>query len=196
MYPGTQIPRYPDTQVPRYQVPRYQDTKIPRYPGTQIPGTKIPRYPDTQVPRYQVPKIPRYQDTQVSRYPDTRYQDTQVPRYPDTQVPRYPTGTVIIRFHSPVPITHKRYFDTNGGDGDGDATSRFYYDSRENMRNLCSYWLCIREYLCVFTKLFMGTRVSKDFQFQVSGSGNNRKCLALPVVNPLAYKILFEFYIW
>ena len=28
--------------------------------------------------------------------------------------------------------------------------------------------LYIREYLCVFTKLFMGTRVSKDFQFRIS----------------------------
>ena len=35
--------------------------------------------------------------------------------------------------------------------------------------------LYIQEYLCVFTKLFTGTRVSEDFQFWVSGSGNNRK---------------------
>ena len=30
--------------------------------------------------------------------------------------------------------------------------------------------LYIREYLCVFTKLFTGNRVSEDFQFRVSGS--------------------------
>ena len=29
--------------------------------------------------------------------------------------------------------------------------------------------------LCIFTKLFMGTRVSEVFQFWVSGSRNNRK---------------------
>ena len=33
--------------------------------------------------------------------------------------------------------------------------------------------LYIREYLCVFTKLFTGTRVSEDLQFWVSGSRNN-----------------------
>ena len=37
----------------------------------------------------------------------------------------------------------------------------------------------IQEYLRVFTKLFRGTRVSEDFQFQVSGSQNNRKRTAL-----------------
>ena len=35
--------------------------------------------------------------------------------------------------------------------------------------------LYIREYLRDFTKLFTGTRVSKDFQFWVSSSQNNRK---------------------
>ena len=39
--------------------------------------------------------------------------------------------------------------------------------------------LYILEYLCVFTKLFTGTRVTKDIQFQVSGSLNNWKCTAL-----------------
>ena len=39
--------------------------------------------------------------------------------------------------------------------------------------------LYIREYLCVFIKLFTGTRVSEDFTFRVSGSRNNRKCTAL-----------------
>ena len=29
--------------------------------------------------------------------------------------------------------------------------------------------LYIQEYLCVLTKLFMGTRVSEDFQFRVAG---------------------------
>ena len=37
------------------------------------------------------------------------------------------------------------------------------------------YW----EYLCVFTKLFTGTRVSDDFQIQVTGSRNNRTRTAL-----------------
>ena len=36
--------------------------------------------------------------------------------------------------------------------------------------------LYIQEYLCVFIKLFTGTRVSKDFQFWVSGSQNNQTC--------------------
>ena len=35
--------------------------------------------------------------------------------------------------------------------------------------------LYIREYLCVF----IGTRVSKDFQFRVPGSRNNQKHTAL-----------------
>ena len=39
--------------------------------------------------------------------------------------------------------------------------------------------LYIGEYLCVVIKLFTGTRVSKDFQFRVSGSRNNRKRTAL-----------------
>ena len=39
--------------------------------------------------------------------------------------------------------------------------------------------LYIREYLCVFTKLFTGTWVCEDFQFQVSGSRNNQKSTAL-----------------
>ena len=39
--------------------------------------------------------------------------------------------------------------------------------------------LYIQEYLCVFTKLFTGTRVSEDFQFRVTGSRNNRKRTAL-----------------
>ena len=39
--------------------------------------------------------------------------------------------------------------------------------------------LYIQKYLTVFTKLFAGTRVSKDFLFWVSGSRNNRKCAAL-----------------
>ena len=33
--------------------------------------------------------------------------------------------------------------------------------------------LYIRGYLCVFTKLFTGNRVSEDFQFWVSDSRNN-----------------------
>ena len=39
--------------------------------------------------------------------------------------------------------------------------------------------LYIRKYLCVFTKLFTGTRVSKDFQLRVSGYRNNRKRTSL-----------------
>ena len=38
--------------------------------------------------------------------------------------------------------------------------------------------LYIREYLCVFTKLFTGARVSEDFR--VSGSRNNQERTALP----------------
>ena len=36
-----------------------------------------------------------------------------------------------------------------------------------------------RSIYAFFTKLFMGTWVSEYFQFQVSGSQNNRKCTAL-----------------
>ena len=39
--------------------------------------------------------------------------------------------------------------------------------------------LYIREYLCVFTKLFTGTQVFEDFQFRVSSSRNNRNHTAL-----------------
>ena len=39
----------------------------------------------------------------------------------------------------------------------------------------------IQQYLCVFIKLFTGTRASEDFQYQVTGSRNNRKCTALVV---------------
>ena len=48
--------------------------------------------------------------------------------------------------------------------------------------------LYIREYLhvhvhfvCVFTKLFTGTRASEDVKFWVSGSRNNQKCTALQI---------------
>ena len=45
--------------------------------------------------------------------------------------------------------------------------------------------LYIREYVhvCVFTKLFTGSRVSKDFQFWVSGSRNNQKQTAVVYVS-------------
>ena len=39
--------------------------------------------------------------------------------------------------------------------------------------------LYIHEYLCIFTKLFTGTRVSEDITFRVSDSRNNRKRTAL-----------------
>ena len=39
----------------------------------------------------------------------------------------------------------------------------------------------IRDYLCVFTKLFTGTWVSEDFKFWIFGSRNNRKCTDLTV---------------
>ena len=48
--------------------------------------------------------------------------------------------------------------------------------------------LYIREYLCLFTKLFTGTRVSKDFQFQVSCSRNKQKRSALIFIR--------EFHFW
>ena len=47
--------------------------------------------------------------------------------------------------------------------------------------------LYIREYLYVFMKMFTGSRVSKDFQYRVSGSRNDRKRVALLVeslINP------------
>ena len=39
--------------------------------------------------------------------------------------------------------------------------------------------LYIREYLCVFTKLFMNNLVSEDFQFWISGSRYNQESTAL-----------------
>ena len=54
--------------------------------------------------------------------------------------------------------------------------------------------LYILEYLCGFTKLFTGTRVSKDFQFQVSGSRNNKKRTTLGVVTCTCMCIHVDIY--
>ena len=55
-----------------------------------------------------------------------------------------------------------------------------YYDCNKT-RETCvhiGYFIHSGVFMC-FYKLFTGTRISKDFQFRVSGSGNNRKHTAL-----------------
>ena len=51
--------------------------------------------------------------------------------------------------------------------------------------------LYIREYLCVFTKLFTGNWVSDDFQFRVSCSRNNFENAQPSIFHIYSISILF-----
>ena len=54
-----------------------------------------------------------------------------------------------------------------------------YYDSNKTRETFVPVGYFIHLGVYVFTKKITGTRVSEDFQFQVSGSRNNQKRTAL-----------------